>query len=223
MIIDLQQIKLKPKPIVMKKHLLYFLTGFFLIMLSGFQHTIAQDKKTSTISITITEDDKVTTDTTFELKEGQDPETIKKMITHLAGDDMQVKHMSKDVVWHTKPCMESINIDSIKEAHEGARVLVIKNKDGDVTVEEKDMHGKHHEIMKEHKVIIHTDVDDDCKGLEKKIEVIISGDEGDENVDVIILKQDDCEEVKVITKKVRVVIEDEEDGKEEVVKKKKKK
>jgi len=209
MIIDLQQIKLKVKPIVMKKHLLYFLIGSFLIMLFGFQPTIAQAKKTSTISITITEDDKVTTDTTFELKEGQDPEMIKNMITHMAGGDMHVKHMSKDDVWHTKPCMESINIDSIKEAHEGAMVLVIKNKDGD--------------SMKKRKVIIHTDVDDDCKGLEQKIEVIISGDEGDENMAVIILKQDDGEEVKVITKKVRVVIEDEENGKEEVVKKKKKK
>ena len=189
-------------------------------MLFGFQHTIAQDKKTSTVSITITEDDVVTTDTTFELKEGQDPEMIKTMITHMAGGDMHVKHMSKDVVWQTKPCMESINIDSIKEAHEGARVLVIKNKDGDVTVEEKDMHGKHHEIMKEHKVIIHTDVDDDCKGLEQEIEVIISGDEGDEDVEVYVLKQGDGKEVKVIKKKVHVVIENEEDGKEETVKKK---
>jgi len=207
-------------------------------MLFGFQRTTAQDKKTSRISIIITEDDKVTTDTTFELKEGQDPEMIKKMVTHMAGGDMHVRHTSKDVyvtrkgdnddVWHTKLCMESINIDSIKEAHDGARVLVIKNKDGDVTVEELDGDRKVLMIedddgMKERKVIIHTDVDDDCKGLEQEIEVIVSGDEGDENVDVYVLKQEDGKEVKMITKKVHGVIEDEEDGKELVVKKKKKK
>ena len=215
----------------MKKHLLHLSLGISLILLFGSQQAMAQDKKSSKIHITITENDKVTTDTTFELKEGQDPEMIKKVISHLAGDDLHKMHMSQDVhvshdvhkshggqkemvwihsdgekAWHGEHGMECINIDSIKKVHKGAKVLVIKNKDGEIEVKELDgdedhemffegdEHGKHHKMMfiesgdnddvmhikeaqGEKTIIIHTQ-GDDCDGREQKIEVIIhSGDD----------------------------------------------
>lgn len=277
----------------MKKHLLHLIIGTFLIMLFGFQQTMAQEKKASKVHITITEGEEVTTDTTFELKEGQDPEMIKKIISHMAGDDLHKVHVSKDVhmshsgdkemvwvssgddkVWDAKHGMEKINLDSIKEAHKDAKVLVVKNKNGEITVKEldddddihfDDDHGEHHEMMyleagedgkvvhikkmksgkkvmmisedgdvhKEHKVIILTE-EGDCEGKEKKIEIIVHGDEdmewvekgeGDENVDVYVIKKDDGEEVKVVKKKIRVEIEkeDETGEKTEKVEKKKKK
>ena len=56
----------------MKKNLLPLILGSFLFLLFGFQSSMAQEKKTSKVHITITEDDKVTSDTTFELAEGQE-------------------------------------------------------------------------------------------------------------------------------------------------------
>ena len=175
MILDLFQIKLTLKLMIMKKHLLPLFLASGLILLFCFQHTRAQDKKSSEVHITITENDAVTTDTTFVLKEGQDPEMIKKVITHLAGEEMEMSHdvhMShsgeKQMVWmhsdgdknvHIEHMMEDINIDSIKEAHNDAKVLVIKNKDGEIIVKELDEeadhemffggdeHGEHHEMM----------------------------------------------------------------------------
>jgi hypothetical protein len=145
----------------MRKHLLQLIPAALLVLLFGFQQGMAQEKKSSKVHITITEDDKVTSDTTFELAEGQDPEMIKKIVGHLAGGEIHEKHMSQDVhvshsgdkqmVWVSKgdhedimhkhmdmDMMSDINIDSIKEAHGDAKVLVIKNKDGEVTVKELD-------------------------------------------------------------------------------------
>jgi len=264
----------------MKKHLLSVMIGSFLFFLAGYQPAMAQEGKSSKVHITITENDQVTTDTTFELAEGQDPEMIKRMVTHMAGGDIHAKHMSQDIhvshsgdkkmVWVSSDddvdmdfeyshMMSDINMDSIKEAHPDAKVLVVKNKDGEITVKEvddehemhmgEDEHGGHHKMMfieegedgetvhvhnsksgkkimmiseeqgddsKEHTVIIHTD--GDCQGKEKKIEVIIHGDEdiewvekgdGDENIEVYVIKDGD-ENVKVIKRKVIVEIDDED-------------
>lgn len=277
----------------MKKHLLHLTIGTCLVMLFGFQQTMAQEEKPSKVHITISEGDEMTTDTTFELKEGQDPEMIKKIITHLAGGDMHKVHVSKDVHvshggdkkmvwvssgedddWHIKEGLEAINIDSIKEAHKDAKVLVIKNKDGDITVkeldEDDDIHfdddsDAHHEMMfleadedgktihikkmksgkkvmmisedddihKAHKIIVHTE-EGDCGEKEKEIKVTVHTDddiewiekgEGDEHVEVYVIKKDDGEEVKVMKKKIKVEIEEEEDTgeKKEKAEKKKKK
>ncbi|MFC2081012.1 hypothetical protein ACFLR8_02260 [Bacteroidota bacterium] len=151
----------------MKKQLFHLFLGISLILLFGYQNARAQDKSTTKVQITITEDDKVTSDTTFELKEGHDPEMIKKVVSSLAGQDLHMKHMSQDVhvshggqkemiwissdgekVWHTGNIMEGICIDSITQAHKDARVLVIKNKDGEVEVMEVgDEDGEHHKMM----------------------------------------------------------------------------
>ncbi len=146
----------------MKKHLLSVLITTMLILICGFQQTRAQDKKASKVHITITENDQVTTDTTFEIEEGQDPELIKKVVSQLAGGDIDEKHMKKEIhmshgssdnmvwvqsdgekVWHDEMLMEGINIDSIKEAHKDAKILVIKNKDGEVMVKELDESEEH--------------------------------------------------------------------------------
>jgi hypothetical protein len=252
-------------------------------MLFGFQQTMAQEGKTSKVHITISEGDEVTTDTTFELKEGQDPEMVKKIISHLAGEDVHKVHVSKDKKmvwvssggdddWHIKEGLEAINIDSIREAHKDAKVLVIKNKDGDITVKELDEDDDiyfdddcdaHHEMMfleadedgktihikkmksgkkvmmisedddvhKAHKIIVHTEKGD-CEEKEIKVTVHTDDDiecvekgEGDEHVEVYVIKKDDGEEVKVMKKKIKVEIEEEEDTgeKKEKAEKKKKK
>jgi hypothetical protein len=153
----------------MKKSLLPSILGSFLLLLFGLQSNLAQEKKTSKIQITITEEGKVTSDTTFELEEGQDPEIIKKVVAYMAGGEIHPGHMSKEMhISHSgdhkmmmhKHMMNGINIDSIKEAHPDARVLVIKDENGKITVEESDG-----DIMKEHKVIILSD--GDCEGKEK--------------------------------------------------------
>ncbi len=210
----------------MKKTLLYLFPALFLALLPGIQHTSAQEEKSSKVHITITEGGEVSTDTTFELDGGQDPEMIKKMIEHLAGGDMHAKHMSHDVyvshsgdkkmVWiggdddeclHSKHMMSDINIDSIREAHGDAKILVIKKKNGKITVKElenehelhmdDDLHGEHHEMVfiesEEDGEVVHImkskgdettehkviihSDDGDCKAKEQKIKVIVEGDE----------------------------------------------
>ena len=138
----------------MKKMLLISL-GLGVFLSVSLNHLKAQDKKPTTVSITITEDDKVTTDTTFELSEGQDPEMIKKIVSHIAGEDIQM-NISKNMT-HSMMGMEfsdedvvsnkgsnfnvhfddlGIDLDSIKEAHGGQKVMVLKDEDGTLTVKE---------------------------------------------------------------------------------------
>ena len=52
----------------------------------------AQDEKPTKVTITITENDMVTTDTTFELKGSQDPEMITQIVAKLTGEDIHGKH-----------------------------------------------------------------------------------------------------------------------------------
>lgn len=176
----------------MKKHLLQFIMFYVLISLIAFQQTSAQEKKSSTISITITEDEKVTIDTTFELAEGQDPEMIKEMVAHMAGGDVHAKHMSQEVhvshngdekmVWVTSGGHPDVDGDvSVKEVDEDHEMFFSEDDHGEphemvfVTVEEGG------DIETEHTVIIHTDAD--CEGKEKRIEVTVYSEE-DVDVDV---------------------------------------
>ena len=118
----------------MKKPLL-LLTGLGVFLFFSLNHLSAQDKKPAKVTITITEDDKVTTDTTFELKEGQDPEMIKKIVSKIAGEDIKINisksmshstiamiHSDDDVEWHAKKSGDfeyhfgdlGMDLDSIK-------------------------------------------------------------------------------------------------------------
>jgi hypothetical protein len=225
----------------MKKLLLLGSLAVCLIMMASTNQAIAQEDESTTVHITIKEDGKVTTDTTFELKEGQDPDMVKKMVQHMVGgdDDCDHKelawvHVDNDDVWHAKSMDMGIDLDSIKEAHGGGKVMVFKDEDGNITVkelgedEDHEMHFKHeghgdHEIM-----IIESDEDGETV-LIKKIKkgsghmMIISEDEhmewteeDGENVEVYVIKKGD-KDVKIV-KKITVEIEDEsEEGVEKEV------
>ena len=68
------------------------LLSFGILLAFSVCQLSAQDEKLSKVTITITENNKVTTATTFELKEGQDPEMIKTIVTQLSGDDKHGQH-----------------------------------------------------------------------------------------------------------------------------------
>ena len=130
----------------MKKNLLILLSTGVLLALPTL-YAQAQDKKPVTISITITEDDEVTTDTTIELKNGHDAEMIKKIVTHMTGEDIDMEHSmsmshskvemihaDEDMVWHNKESGDfefhfddlGIDLDSIKKAHSAGVKAIIQ-------------------------------------------------------------------------------------------------
>jgi len=242
----------------MKKLLLLGSLAVCLVMMASTNQAMAQEDESTTVHITIKEGGNVTTDTTFELKEGQDPDMVTKMVQHMVGgDDRMMKkeviimqkgdedcdhkelawvHSDGDDVWHVTSEKMGIDLDSLKEAHGGAMVMVFKDEDGNITVkelgedEEHEMHFKHegegdHEIM-----IIESDEDGE-KVMIKKMKkgsghmMIISEDEHMEwteededgaNVEVYVIKKGDTD-VKVV-KKVTVEVEDEsEEGVEKEV------
>ncbi len=240
----------------MKKLLLLGSIAVCLIVMASTNQAFAQEDESTSVHITIKEDGKVTTDTTFELKEGQDPDMVKKMVQHMVGGDE--KMMKKEVIiiqkgdndcehnelawvyadsddaWNVKSMDMGINLDSIKEAHGGEKVMVFKDEDGNITIkelgddEEHEMHFNHeghgdHEIM-----IIESDEDGEKVKIKKMKKgsgnmMIISEDEhmewteeDGENVEVYVIKKGD-KDMKVV-KKVTVEIEDEseEDVEKEV-------
>ena len=239
----------------MKKLLLLGSFAICLVMMASTNQAIAQEDESTTVHITIKEDGKVTTDTTFELKEGQDPDMVKKMVQHMAGGDddcdhreLAWVHVDNDNVWHAKSMDMGIDLDSIKEAHGGGKVMVFKDEDGNITVkelgedEDHEMHFKHegHEGHGDHEIIIIESDEDGEKVLIKKMKkgsghmMIISEDEhmewteeDGENVEVYVIKKGD-KNVKVV-KKVTVEVEEKsEEGVEkevevEIKKEKKKK
>jgi hypothetical protein len=170
----------------MKKILLPGALAFCLVMMSSSNQAIAQEDEKTTVHITIKEDGVLTTDTTFELKEGQDPDMVKEMVHHLAGEDD---------VWHAESGDIGINLDSLREAHGGGKVLVIKDTDGNITVKEpgEDEEPGDHEIM------------------------IFESDEGNEKVDVYVVKkvkvEVDKESGKGMEKEVEVEVKTEKEKK----------
>lgn len=224
----------------MNKLLLLSSMAVCMVILMSTKQAIAQEDESTSVHITIKEDGKVTTDTTFELKEGQDPDMVKKMVQHMVGDDdckhneLALIHADGDDVWHVESMDMGINMDSIKEAHGGEKVMVFKDEDGNITVkelgddEEHEMHFNHedhgdHEIM-----ILESDEDGEKVKIKKMKKgsgnmMIISKDEhmewteeDGENVEVYVIKKGD-KDMKVV-KKVTVEIEDEseEDVEKEV-------
>lgn len=230
----------------MKKLLLLGSLAVCLLIMASTNQAIAQEDESTTVHITIKEDGKVTTDTTFELKEGQDPDMVKKMVQHMvSGDEKMMKKeviiiqkgdddCDHDNVWHVKSMDMGIDLDSIKEAHGGGKIMVFKDEDGNITVkelgedEDHEMHFKHeghgdHEIM-----IIDSDEDGEKVQIIKMKKgsghmMIISEDEhlewteeDGENVEVYVIKKGD-KDVKVV-KKVIVEVEDEsEEGVEKEI------
>lgn len=224
----------------MKKLLLPGSLAVCLILMASTNQAMAQEDESTTVHITIKEGGNVTTDTTFELIEGQDPDMVTKMVQHMVGDDdcdhkeLAWVHVDDDNAWHVKSMDMGIDLDSIKEAHGGGKVIVFKDEDGNITVkelgedEDHEMHFKHeghgdHEIM-----IIESDEDGEKVQIKKMKTgsghtMIITEDdhnewteEEGENVEVYVIKKGD-KDVKVV-KKVTVEIEDEsEEGVEKEV------
>ena len=140
-------------------------------------------------------------------------------------------HVDKDDddVWHVKSGEFGVNLDSIKEAHGGAKVMVFKDEDGNITVKELDEeidHTKHleHKGHGDHEIMIIESDEDGEKINIKKIKkggdhmMIISEDEhvewtdeDGENVKVYVIEKSDGEDVKVVKKRIRVEVEDESD------------
>lgn len=224
----------------MKKILLLSLMVVCLVSMIFTNPVNAQEDESTTVHITIKEDGKVTTDTTFELKEGEDPDMVKKMVQDMAGGDE--KMMKKEVIivqkgdddcehkelawvyadsddaWNVKTMDMGIDLDSIKEAHGGEKVMVFKDEDGNITVREI---GED----EDHEMYFHHDEDGEMVHVKKmKTEggnvMIISDDEhmewteeDGEKVDVYVIKKGD-KNVKVV-KRVTVEIEDESEEDEE--------
>jgi len=193
----------------MKKILMLCSMAACMSILMCNHQAMAQEDESSSVHITIKENGKVTTDTTFELKEGQDPDMVRKMVQHMVGeDDVRMKknvfimrkgdddfdhkelawvHVDSDDNWHVTSSGMGINLDSLKEAHGGGKVMVFKDEDGNITVREL--------------------------GEDEHMEWT---EDGDDDVEVMVIKKGD-KDVKVV-KKVTVEIEDEsEEGEEKEI------
>ncbi len=103
-----------------------------LVILMSTKQAIAQEDQSTSVHITIKEDGKVTTDTTFELKEGQNPNMVKKMVQQMVGnDDCEHKELGDD---------EEHEMHFKHEGHGDHEVMIIESdEDGKkVTVEIED-------------------------------------------------------------------------------------
>jgi hypothetical protein len=198
----------------MKKLLLLGSIAVCLAMMASNNVAIAQEDESTTVHITIKEDGKVMTDTTFELKEGQDPDMVKKMVEHMVGEDddcdhkeLAWVHMDSDDTWNITSDDMGVDLDSIKKAHGGAKVMVFKDEDGNITVkelgddEDHEMHFQH-EGHGDHEIMIISD-DEHMEWTEN--------DEDGENVEVYVIKKGD-KDVKVIKKKITVEVETDADA-----------
>ncbi len=239
MIIDLYRTSIHAKNNIMKNSMLYLIAASFLLLLYPSRPALSQEKTSSTVHITITGDDGVSTDTTFKLKEGQDPDMIKEIVSRLAGEEMHVAHMSQDVhvshkgdremvwvsdggndmTWLSGHEIEGINLDSIKAAHKDAKVLVVKKKDGEITVkeldDEEDIHMDDESGTDLHEMMfIQADKDGDIVHIKKTKsgkKVMMISEDGDVNKKhrVIVLTDKDDGEGK--EKEIEVIVHGDED------------
>jgi hypothetical protein len=212
----------------MKKMFLPGIMAVCLVYLSSANQAMAQEDESTLVHITVKEDGRVTTDTTYELKEGQEPDMVKKMLQDMVGEDDMI--MKKEVIiikkgdddCNVQSMDMGINLDSIEKAHVGGKVMVFKDENGNITVKELG-EDQDHEIM-----IIESDEDGKKVNIKKmktedgKMTIISEdeqvewSDEEGENVEVHVIKKGD-KDVKVV-KKVTVEIEDEaEEGVEKEV------
>jgi len=226
------------------KKALFLILGLGIFLSFSVSHLAAQEKKTSKVSITITKDDVVTVDTTFELKEGQDPEMIKKIVSHLAGEDIHMKiskdkshsdfawvHADDDVAWHAKKDEGfeyhfgdiGIDLDSLKEAMGGKKMMVIKDDNGNFTIKELgddmemeefhfehshkgDMHEKHGNVM-----IFSGDEDCDHVVKMKDHHMVIVTEEGEEDGETRVIVKTIGDDEKGMEKYINVYVTTDED------------
>jgi len=189
----------------MKKTFTAGLLSIIVCVLFG-SGLFAQDTKGDKVTVQITREGKVISDTTFQLKEGQDPEAVKKVIGHVLEGDLQViteKEGHQKMVWVTSEDDKQmwhaedvdVRMDSVGRHEE--KVMVFKG----------DHPGEMH-----HKVIVTKE-----PGGAETITVIsgdeleISEEEGEDNVEVYIIKTDDGTKVVKKVKKVKVTVEEEDE------------
>jgi hypothetical protein len=224
----------------MKKLLLLSLLVITTCIILSSQSS-AQETKGDKVTVQITKDGKVVTDTSFQLKEGQDPEAVKRVISHVLEGDIQVisgKEGHQKMVWVTSEDDKhmwhaediDVNMDSTMKHEE--KVMIFKGDPGD----------DHHEVIvrkvspdeetvvvsEGSKIIIITEKGDkESEGHQKQIKVIVEGnddveildnedlewveEEDADNVDVYVIKKDDG--TKVVKKmKVEVKVDEEDDN-----------
>ena len=158
----------------------------------------AQAQKTGgdKITVQITRDGKIVSDTSFLLKEGQDPEAVKEVIGHVLEGDIKVisgKEGHQKMVWVGSGYEENMwdaeeidfDLDTVME-HEGDK--------------ESDVH------QKTIKVIV--EGNDDVEILNDEDLELIKEDSSD-NVDVHVIKKDDGTQVVKKVKKIEVRVEEE--------------
>jgi len=193
---------------------------------------LAQETKTGKVTVTVTENDKVITDTTFELGEGQDPETVKKIISKILGDDAEYISESKGhktMVWVSSDDEEHawhaeefhIDFDSIKGEGENVMIfksdsnnmhkVIVKKHKGDgedvIVMSSKTIHVST-EDGKNYSTIIITDSGDEGSEVkEKKVKVFV-----EDNDDIHIINEDDLEWIEEDDENVNVYVIKKDDG-----------
>ena len=186
----------------MKKILLFCfvcLTALGLLI----NHASGQKNGGNKVTIKITSDGKIISDTTFQLKEGQDPEAVKKVISHVLEGNIQVisgDEGHQKIVW--------VNSKNDKEMRETEDIDIRS----DSTVKHSEMvmvhKGKHpHEVNKE-MIIKEGPGDKESEGeviIESGNEVEIS--EGEDGSKIIIITGKGDKEIEPHQKKIKVYIE----------------
>jgi hypothetical protein len=184
----------------MKKIFLLSLSGLIAFLLFNIK-SLAQETRGDKVAVQITKDGKVITDTVFQLKEGQDPEAVKKVIAHVLEGDIQVisgKEGHQRMVWATSENdkhlwhAEDIDVDMDSIIKHEEKVMVFKGDSGE----------DHH-----HKVIVR-------KGPEGEETVVVrSGDdlevseEEGEGSKIIIIEEKGTKECENHPKHVKVFVE----------------
>jgi hypothetical protein len=185
----------------MKKFLLVSLLSMIACLVFSSQSS-AQETTGDKISLKIIRDGKIVTDTSFQLKEGQDPEAVKKVISHVLDGDIQVisgKEGHQKMVWVTSEDDKhmwhaeeiEIEMDSIMKHEE--KVMVFEGEPGE-----------HH-----HKVVVRKkSPGGETVWVSSGDELEICEEEGEGSKIIIITKKGDRDpEVK----KVKVIVEGDDD------------
>jgi hypothetical protein len=201
----------------MKRILLLCILSLITWVIPGIKSS-AQVTNGDKVTVQITKDGKVITDTVFQLKEGQDPDAVKKVIGRILEGDIQVisgKEGHQKMVWVTKDDDKhmwdaeemEMDMDSVVK-HEG-KVMVLDGGSGEgskiIIIEEKghkdcEDHPKHVKVYVEGDNDMEILNDEDFEWVEKDAD----------NVDVYVIKKDDGTEV-VKTVKVEVKVDEEND------------
>jgi hypothetical protein len=193
----------------MKKFLLFIFAGLAACTLPNNQAD-AQKTGGDKVTIQVTREGKIVSDTTIQLKEGQDPEAVKKVIVKVLEGDIEVisgKEGSQKMIWVTseddKHLSHTGDIDVEKDTCTKHKKLVM--------IREGDDHGEVHK-----KVI----VKEGPEGKESEETIIVGGGdefeitEGEEGGSKIItIKEESDEDSGTHEKIIKVIVEGDNDMK----------